>query len=328
MERNANNLATGTIRKKRDVALDFMKVFATLLVINSHMKTLYGSYSALSAGGAIGDALFFFISGYTLFLGSKMNFVNWYKRRIGRIYPTVIAMGLFASLVFGQDFSFVEIMGVSRYWFLKCILVCYLLLYPVIRYEWRLNRCIAISIVVMIGSYFFFDFGGRMFYGVNNHFRWIVFFSVMLVGGGIKGYSHKMVYHWWALPMTLLCAIAWYGVTSITRGSVLQLLSYIPLIGVCLSLYMVGKAPWVEKMFETRVWGNILFIIGNLCLESYLIQRYIFTDALNGIFPLNIPVIMIAVLVASYLLHVFSGIISQTFDSKPFNYHSLILYKK
>ena len=118
--------------KKRDVAVDFVKVIATLLVLNSHMGICYGKYASLATGGGIGDALFFFVSGFTLFMGRKMDFVNWYKRRMGRIFPTVIAMGFVACLFFEADISFLEVMTASKYWFLQCILVCYLLLYPVI----------------------------------------------------------------------------------------------------------------------------------------------------------------------------------------------------
>ena len=91
------------IVKKRDVAVDFVNVIATLLVLNSHMEICYGRYTALATGGGIGDALFFFVSGFTLFMGRKMDFVNWYKRRMVRIFPAVIAMGLVACLFFGAD---------------------------------------------------------------------------------------------------------------------------------------------------------------------------------------------------------------------------------
>lgn len=316
-----------TITKKRDVAVDFVKVIATLLVLNSHMGICYGSHSALATGGGIGDALFFFISGFTLFMGRKMDFVNWYKRRMGRIYPTVIAMGLVACLVFAQEYSFLDIMTASDYWFLQCILVCYLLLYPIIRYEWNMSICIGVSIAVMIGAFFCFDFDG-IFYGADNYFRWIVYLSVMLIGGAVCLNSKKIQYRWWAFPVMLLCIIAWYGINYVGNGNALQLLSYIPLIGICISMYQFGKSPLIERLYEKRICGNLLFVIGNLCLESYLIQRYIFTDALNYLFPLNIPMIMMAVLFSAYLLHILSGVISQIFDSKPFEWKSLLLYKK
>ena len=48
-------------------------------------------YEMFATGGTIGDALFMFCSGYTLFLGRIDRFDNWYKRRINRIYPSVFA---------------------------------------------------------------------------------------------------------------------------------------------------------------------------------------------------------------------------------------------
>lgn len=59
--------------KQRDVSIDMMKFFAVLAITNSHMELLYGKYSALATGGAIGDVLFFFVSGFTILLGGGKN---------------------------------------------------------------------------------------------------------------------------------------------------------------------------------------------------------------------------------------------------------------
>lgn len=78
----------------RNISIDILKFLAVLFITNSHMDLLYGEYSYLATGGAIGDALFFFISGFTIFLGREYkDFSNYYKRRINRIYPTVFCMG-------------------------------------------------------------------------------------------------------------------------------------------------------------------------------------------------------------------------------------------
>lgn len=47
--------------KQRDISIDILKFFAVLLITNSHMEPLYGEYSQLATGGAIGDVLFFFV---------------------------------------------------------------------------------------------------------------------------------------------------------------------------------------------------------------------------------------------------------------------------
>ena len=70
----------------RDISIDIIKFLAVFLIINSHMDSLYTRWSILATGGAIGDVLFLFCSGYTLLLSNKKeNFIDWYKRRIIRI---------------------------------------------------------------------------------------------------------------------------------------------------------------------------------------------------------------------------------------------------
>ena len=80
--------------RQRNISIDILKCIAAILITNSHMGPLYGKYSILATGGAIGDVLFFFCSGFTLFLGRMGRFDNWYKRRIHRIYPTVFAWAI------------------------------------------------------------------------------------------------------------------------------------------------------------------------------------------------------------------------------------------
>lgn len=317
-----------SVVKSRDVAIDLVKVIATLLVLNSHMGICYGEYSALATGGGLGDALFFFVSGFTLFIGKKGNFIDWYKRRLGRIYPTVLAVALVACLLFGKQQSFIEVMSAENYWFLQCILVCYVLMYPVIRYDLKLKIWIPISILTFVLAYFFlYEIDGKLFYGINNTFRWIVYFSVMLMGGGICKNARKIRSSKFSLMGMFLCVVAWYGINYVAKGGWLQLVSYIPLVGFCIFTYMLGKSTIVNRWFSKRIMGNVLYIIGNLCLESYLIQKLIFTDALNNVFPLNIPIIMLAVLIAAYILHMLAEVISQIFNSKPFEWKLLFLHK-
>ena len=57
------------IMKQRDLSIDILKFIAVIVITNSHMELLYGKYSVLATGGAIGDVLFFIASGFTLFMG-------------------------------------------------------------------------------------------------------------------------------------------------------------------------------------------------------------------------------------------------------------------
>lgn len=93
------------MNKTRDISIDILKCIAAIVITNSHMELLYGKYSVLATGGAIGDVLFFFCSGFTLFLGKKGRFDNWYKRRINRIYPTVFAWAIMGAFIFGYHYD-------------------------------------------------------------------------------------------------------------------------------------------------------------------------------------------------------------------------------
>lgn len=85
--------------KTRDIAVDILKFLAVLLIINSHADIMYPQMKILATGGAIGDCLFLFVSGFTLFLGSMKNFTAYYKRRITRIYPSVFAAVAFIHII-------------------------------------------------------------------------------------------------------------------------------------------------------------------------------------------------------------------------------------
>ena len=93
------------------------------------MAPLYVKYKVLSTGGAIGDVLFFFASGYTLFLGRFGRFDNWYKRRIRRIYPSIFAFAGILSYAGIKQLSISEIVKGGGLWFIKCIMIYYVVLY-------------------------------------------------------------------------------------------------------------------------------------------------------------------------------------------------------
>lgn len=97
------------MRGNRVISIDILKFLAVLLIINSHADIMYpDNLRMLATGGAIGDVIFLFCSGYTLFRKDLGRFDNWYKRRINRIYPTVMGIAIVADVVFGNKDTFVH----------------------------------------------------------------------------------------------------------------------------------------------------------------------------------------------------------------------------
>ena len=314
--------------KERNIAIDILKVVAVFMVMNSHMGICYPKYNFLATGGAIGDALFFFASGFTLFLGKHMRFDNWYKRRINRIYPSILATAIFVYVVWGFSENIGDILLGKKYWFIGCILVYYIILYPIKEFK---DGRYAFHILVVwgllcIAIYFCFFNSGNSFYG-GGLFRCLAYFLIMLQGAIMGKQMDKYQYKHIHVLFLLLSVGLWYALVFIGKNSWLLLISFVPLLGITRYLYLVCCAPVFRRLYNGIVTGNVLYIISQLCLEVYLIQKFVFTDALNSLFPFNIPIIMVCVICVAYLVKVFSNFISQTFRSELYEWGKMLLYK-
>lgn len=312
--------------KPRDTAIDLIKFLAVFLVMNSHMGECYPKYQFLATGGAIGDSLFFFVSGFTLFLGSKsLRFDEWYKRRIKRIYPSILAVAIIGATVFGRDDSFFDVIMAKRYWFIQCILVIYPFLFLAKEYVTKQLLLLGILTILALGIFPFVHEGEYLFWGAG-YYRWGVYLVFMLLGAimGKERERFKQMNIWLAISLTLLCVAAWYGIIYFFGIFSLHIISILPMMGVVVFTYCIGRSKLFERVMHSKCIGSLLIVIGSLCLESYLIQNMIITEMWNNVFPLNIPVIMALVLIAAYVVKILANLITQIFDSQPLNWKSII----
>ena len=78
----------------------FLRFVAICLILNSHLD-LYSPYYIFGTGGAIGNVLFFMLSSFGLVLSEKrrpQRFLNYYAKRVRRIYPSVWVVVFFIML--------------------------------------------------------------------------------------------------------------------------------------------------------------------------------------------------------------------------------------
>lgn len=310
-------------------AIDILKFIAVFLVMNSHMEMCYPKFQFLATGGGIGDALFFFASGFTLFLGRNMRFDQWYKRRINRIYPSILATAIVAYLVWGFEESIGDILLGKRYWFIGCILIYYVFLYPLkmINNEKVINWVFAGWLIVMIVAYFVI-WGGTVSLYSKGLYRCLIFFLFMLQGAIMGKHSDSFSCKWWHLPSLFMALGLWFFLVQKGTGNHLLIISIFPLLYVTYSLYCVCNTKVLIRLYDTKVVGGILFIVSQLCLEVYLIQKFVFTDSFNNLFPLNVPAIMLIVIIAAYLVKLLAEFISQTFRTEPYEWGKMLVYKR
>ncbi len=323
-----------TIEKtgQRDSAIDILKFVAVFFITWSHFDAPLGKYEALATGGAFGDALFFFMSGYTLLLSNrKVNFVNWYKRRINRIYPTVFAWALVLAMFFNGTDNMKDIILHGGGFFVTCIMVFYLMFYPIKRYipirYWGL--VILLYILIEGVAFFFLDQSNRL---ISYSWQWSSYFIAMLVGA-LVGKKRKegtstflsRTNKWIVLAGLLVSAALYYVLLHFeSQNAFLAILNIIPLVVFAYCLFELCSRKWPSKLYNKEWVHWIVRFMGGLCLEVYIVQPKIITDKFNNIFPFNLILIFIAIILAAYLLRSLGRIWSQTFKDEDYNWKEFI----
>lgn len=316
--------------KERDISIDILKFIAAIVITNSHMELLYGKYSMLATGGAIGDVLFFFCSGFTLFLGNMGRFDNWYKRRINRIYPTVFAWAIIGAFVLGaqSDMKYILIHGGG--WFVTCIMIYYAVLWFVRRFmEQKLWLMFALSTIAVVIWYLLLNRQpGWGMYGAT-YFKWGHYFLFMLLGA-IVGRMSKQNWKFSFqkdLGKLFICLVAFYVILiGASRNSIIcqwQIISLLPLLGITFYFYRLCNSTLLKRYYHNRYLGWCIKFVGGLCLEIYIVQGVLFTDAMNSIFPFNIPVMFLIIFIAAYLLRCGARIFSQTFKEGTYDWKAV-----
>lgn len=353
--------------KQRDISIDILKFFAALLITNSHIGFLYpDGVRALSTGGAIGDVLFFFCSGYTLFLSSSRHpsrppqrggegkfkmfdgFLNWYKRRINRIYPTVFAWALMSAALFGNQSDMLTTVLSGGGWFVSCIMIYYVVLWVLKRmverdYRWL---SVAIALTMVVTLVFYFGWGtaswDNCIYG-ETKLKWVFYFMYMLMGAmcGMKNLSPALPHSGGVLNAgnlmssllllliytALYYAFAWFK--NKPEWDWVQLVSLLPLAGVAYEFWMLCRTEVLKRCYESRYTGWVIKFVGGLCLEIYLVQFALMhldwvQEYLVPLFPVNLLFFFLLVLLTAYMLRCLARIWLQTFKDGEYDWRGVV----
>ena len=251
--------------KERDYAIDVVKFLAVLLIINSHADIMYPKLQILATGGAIGDCLFLFCSGFTLFMGSVKSFDNFYKRRISRIYPSV-----FMSVAFIHAITLTGLIGWSELIctkpFIVAIMVYYVLIYFIKKYVLNyVNYILLIIGIVSLIVYIFwfpykYEISSKGLYGITTYYCWIPYFGAMLLGAVIGMKRKELRYHaWWDLVKLLGCVAIFYSIQFAAKiyrpVAPWQVVTLLPLMGITVYFYKWCNAGWMKRIYDSK-WGN------------------------------------------------------------------------
>ncbi len=319
----------------RNHAIDIMKFLAALLITNSHMGILYPEdVRFMATGGAVGNALFFFCSGFTLFkkpMTGIFDFPDWYKKRITRIYPSVFAVAIIACLFFNTYKDIIQII-IGSGWFVNCIMLYYIIIYAIGSYCKSSITFIAaiIAVATSIWFYFIYDIPKTSIFKLEDSKICILFYFIfMLLGAKIGSLSEKICVHkskpvfFVIFYLVLFYIFMFLG--SKDKYLIFQLLSILPLILAIYYIYRACQFKFIMNFYYTnKMVYFVVRFVGGLCLEIYLVQQYLFTDQLNALFPLNILIIFGTIIVVSYICRTLSRFLSQTIENKPYEWKKIV----
>ena len=159
-----------------------LKAIAIILITNSHFKPIYPSFfSQFAFGGAMGCAIFFFCSGFTMASIDTSSFLKYIIKRLMRIIPPVWIFSI--CIINSTDWK--DYILIDSYWFLQAIIVFYILFYFTIKYLKTVIIYIALFMLVPLllmynhtpHNTWIIDYAAHPY-----HITWFYYFSIMLVG--------------------------------------------------------------------------------------------------------------------------------------------------
>ena len=322
--------------KERNNSIDILKFLAVILIINSHADILYPSnLKMLATGGAIGDCLFLFISGFTLSMKNGDAFLNWYKRRINRIYPSVFICAFVSSIILQHNYiTMHQLFGGE---FIIAIMAYYLLLYMISRYAFDkihtvFGIVIALTVICYLTIYPYKNEIGKGIYSTATLFRWLPYFAFMLIGS-ILGRASKETRQnssiFINICMLLLSTGLFYGIQQAgvyyPYLNAWQIVTIFPLMGIIFYLYKICNTAIILRLYNIPMVKKMTLAIGGICLESYLIQFSLFREDFNVLpFPLNLITTTLIILIVAYLCRCLARLFAQTFAPKPYDWREII----
>jgi peptidoglycan/LPS O-acetylase OafA/YrhL len=314
----------------------FVRFLAIFLITNSHLDQLY-PVTYLGTGGAIGNALFFMLSGYGLTISwqkNKYSFFKWYKRRILRIYPSLILVVIIFDLLLGgawKYWTFLDYLTAFTWptpaWFISALMLFYIIFFIILRLKNHNAFIAAIFLLFIPYFYFYFSHVDLSHYTIEGpgYFKWIFYLQIMLFGGYLAYHSQKIKYKNHTFIIYLMGALLLYLVfgKSFVNGhyAEYQFVIHLLTFAIVYFTFAVARSALVlEKIMGNQKTFYIVALISGLTLEIYLLQYQVYSNVIvtSLLFPINIIIFWILVVFLAFIIFRISDFV-RTFLSSNIN---------
>lgn len=293
----------------------FLRALAAILITNSHYVGVY-PIDLIASGGLLGDVIFFALSGFVL-MNIKDTFINWYKKRIIRIYPCIWIITI-SYLVLGfytfENWSIASYFIYPTYYhFIASIVILYIPYYVIAKNECFRNRIplfMLVTFIIQLIIYaFFYDKTYFHIDTVKEPMIRFLFFQSMLLGlyfrvNHEKYLNKKSLSNW----IFLISSLVIYFITKIvfSRNEDISQFQIINQMILFITLYFVfkcfasidGQLVKLPKMVKA-----VAAFISQITLQIYAVQYVIIYKFATIAFPLNWLIITSLIVVSAYILY-------------------------
>lgn len=272
-------------RRHTDTTL--MLFMATVLITLSHLDAFVPD-KRIATGGAIGNSLFFFLSGYGLAMSlnaagtdaSEPSLLAYLGKRLSRLYPAVLIVAC-AMLATDQihiasitDFAEVFVWP-TPFWFISAVVVFYV---PVF-YLARLKPAgMAMALALLVVPYIFFysqlDLSTFVVEG-PDYFKWINYFGITLMGclvARLKLTPRFNLFTVAALLISLLLFLATKLTVFRYDMGYMQFLFHVWLYPIVFFSFHILSSETVLKPIRVTPFFPAIALLAGLTLEIYLTQ--------------------------------------------------------
>jgi peptidoglycan/LPS O-acetylase OafA/YrhL len=304
----------------------FLRALAIVLIINSHLKNYY-PMPYFGTGGAIGNSLFFFLSGFGLFLSQQeynKNFKEWYTHRIERIYPSlwIVLILLYMPVMIIEGklspstiMTFLGYFFYPPYFFIQYILIYYLLGFPLLKKSRETYIFITSFVLILIYIFWYLTVVDLSKFSVEDCPNDLIHYFVIFLFGIFTASRKKDIIYSNGLKnyFFLFFFLAFFYIHKffMLKGLFLeyQFMQQAIIYPIVYNLLKISRSPLVvTKLMGLPFFSKIVEFLADNSLEIYLVHLTIRSSIL--IIGLPFPSNILIFLVITFLLVVLINKIS------------------
>lgn len=285
--------------KKRDYALDFLKIIATLVIFLHHYERAFNTgFKILNFGTGrfyFGNAveLFFMISGFIAFSGIKriqdgLSFKRYFSAKLLRLLPlaalsTAVFSGMYLKVWGTEGFSlfkvivtafcvqkggpFDEALVNSHLWYLSVLLICFAFFFIVIRLgqTWDINWRYGCFFMVILGTSVISASWDKPFFNDSAARGYMAFFTGVLLAAALKSHRPGIRAFFISLAVvtgTVLLMVFRFDIMAYGLNYILVFIFYPAVI-------VLFETPPLQRLFDHRILGTMAQIAFNVYIWHF-----------------------------------------------------------